>query len=130
MRHAQRAKDFALAECVERFVGQAFEDDAQNDEADVAVFGARTGSVGQRRGEGGLQKLFTSLGELEKLFVGGQAGAVREQHAHGDFAAARVIIVQWVCEFGDDGGDRGFEIEQSTLIEDHGHGGRRDDFGE
>jgi len=39
--HAERTENFALAECVERFVGQAFEDDAQNDEADVAVFGAR-----------------------------------------------------------------------------------------
>jgi len=67
----------------------------------MSLYSARaTGSVGQRRGEGGLQKLFTSLGELEKLFVGGQAGAVREQHAHGDFAAARVIIVQWFANSG------------------------------
>ena len=44
-RHAQRAKDFALAKCVKRFVGQAFEDDAENDEADVAVFGARAGAA-------------------------------------------------------------------------------------
>src|SRR5580698_10364925 len=38
MHHAERAKDFALAESVERFVGQTFEDDTENDEADVTVF--------------------------------------------------------------------------------------------
>ena len=121
----ERTEDFALAECVEAFVGEAFERDAENDEADVAVFGARAGSGGKRGGEGGLQKVFASLGVQKKLLVGGQAGAVREQHAQRDFAADCIA-----SEFGDDGGDRGFEIEQAALVEDHGHGGRGDDFGE
>ena len=91
MRHAERTEDFALAEGVERFVGEAFEDDAQNNEADVAVFGARSGSGFERSGKGGMQKLCASLGAQEEFFVGGQAGAVGEQHAHSDFAAAGVM---------------------------------------
>ena len=86
--HAERTEDFALAERVEGFVREAFEDDAENNEADVAIFGARAGSGDERSGERSLQKVFTSLGAKEKFFVGGQAGAVREQHAQRDFAAA------------------------------------------
>ena len=88
VRHAQRSEDFALAERVERFVGEAFERDAENNEADVAVFGAGAGGGGERRGESGSQNRFASLGTQEKLFVSRQAGAVCEQHAHGDVAAA------------------------------------------
>ena len=51
----EKPEDFALAEHVEGFVGEAFEDDAENDEADVAVFGARTGGGGKFRRERGLQ---------------------------------------------------------------------------
>ena len=55
---------------------------------------------------------------------------MREQHAHGDLAAARVILGQLAGEFGDDSSDRGFEIEQAALVEIHRHGGRGDDFGQ
>ncbi len=33
-------------------------------------------------------------------------------------------------EFRDDRGDRRFQIKQAALVENHGHGGRGDDFGE
>ena len=49
-----------------------------------------------------------------------------EQHVESDFAAANVII----SEFGNNCSDWGFEIEQAALVEDHGHGGRRDHFSE
>ena len=60
---------------------------------------------------------------------------MREQHAHGYFVPAIVIvvksaIVKLTAKFRDDRRDRRFEIEQAALIEDHGHGGRGDDFGE
>jgi len=130
VRHAERAEDFALAERVERFVGEAFEDDAENDEADVAVFGAGTGSRCKGCCEGGLQKVFAGLGAQKKLFVRRQAGAVREQHTQSDFAAAVVTLGELAREVGDDGGDRGFEIEQAAFVENHGHGRRGHDFGE
>jgi hypothetical protein len=102
-------------------------DDAENDESDVAVFGARTGRGGEFSDARCLQKFFASLGAQEKFLVGGQAGAVREQHAKRDFAAVCETIVG---EFRDDRRDRGFEIEKAALIQDHGHRGRGDDFRE
>ena len=33
-------------------------------------------------------------------------------------------------EFGNNGRDRGFEIKQAALVENHGHGGRGDDLRE
>ena len=46
VRHRQWGEDFAPAEAVERFVGQAFEDDAEDDESDVTVLGADSGICG------------------------------------------------------------------------------------
>ncbi len=40
-----------------------------------------------------------------------------QQHAQGYGAATRVVA----SKFGDDGGHGRFEVEQSTLVEDHGH---------
>ncbi len=110
VRHAERAEDFALAEQVEGFVGEAFEHDAEDDEADVAVVGPRAGAGGKWVGKGGSQKVLTSASAEEKLFVGGQAGAMRKQHAQGDSAAMVVIIGELAGEFGDNGGDRGLAL--------------------
>jgi hypothetical protein len=44
--HGERGEDFAQAEAVERFAGYAFEGDAEDDESDVAVFGADGGICG------------------------------------------------------------------------------------
>src|SRR5260370_37016389 len=40
---------------------------------------------------------------------------MRKQHAQGDSAAMVVIIGELAGEFGDNGGDRGFEIGQAAL---------------
>ena len=130
MRHAERAEDFALAEDVEGFVGETFESNAENDEANVAVFGARAGSGRERDVKGRLQKVFAGLGAQEKLFVGGQAGAMRQQHAQRDFAPRVVTIGELAGELRDDRGDGGFEIKQAALVENHRHGGRGHNLGE
>src|SRR5271157_67866 len=65
VRHSERTEDFALAEHVDGFVGEAFQGNAENNETDVTVFRARAGSRGQGNGEGGLQKVFTSLSPQE-----------------------------------------------------------------
>ena len=44
-----------LAENVKRFSGEALESKAQDDESNIAVFGAGGGICGERSGEGGLQ---------------------------------------------------------------------------
>ena len=54
--HAERPKNFALAEGIERFIGEAFESEAENDESDIAVFGARARGGSEFGREGGLQK--------------------------------------------------------------------------
>ena len=89
--HAERAEDFSLAEDIEGFVGQALEGHAEDDESDVTVFGAHAGGGGQCSGEGGLEKFVASLGSQVELFVGGQAGGVRQQFAQRYFASARVV---------------------------------------
>jgi len=53
---------------------------------------------------------------------------VREQHAEGHFLTAGVLFFV-EGEFGDYGGDWGFEIQQAAFIEEHRHGGGRDYFG-
>ena len=75
------------------------------------------------------RSLLASLGAQEKLFVSGQAGAVREQHAQSDFAAARIIVGSKApANSGTIAVTGSFEIEQAALVEDHRHGGRGDDF--
>ena len=54
--HAERSKEFALAEAIQRFIGDAFEGDAKEDESDVAIVGAGAGIGSERRGEGGLKQ--------------------------------------------------------------------------
>ena len=39
---------------------------------------------------------------------------MREQCADGDFGAALAMIVQSICEFGDDRGNGRFEVEQAA----------------
>src|SRR6185369_3650241 len=53
---AERVKDLALAESVERFTGEFFERVAEDDETDVAVFGTGPGGCFQRGRVGKPQK--------------------------------------------------------------------------
>ena len=117
--HPQWAEDFALAENVERFSGDAFESCAQHDESDVAVLGVRAGIGREGSGEGGSQQVFARARFEEQLLVGGQAGGVGEEHAEGDVAAARIGFAAGVGhEFGDDADYGGFQFEQAALVED------------
>src|SRR5271156_4436226 len=65
MRHTERTEDFALAGCVEGFVGQAFEGDAKEDETNVAVLCVRARRGDQVGGEGGLQQLSRGVDALK-----------------------------------------------------------------
>src|SRR5258708_15380582 len=59
--HPQRAKNFALAEAVKRFAGDALERSAQDDEADIAVFGAGAGIGGQKACESSAPKIISGV---------------------------------------------------------------------
>lgn len=126
VRHAEGAEDFTLAEAVERFVGDAFQSDAENDEADVAVLSAGAGIGGERGSECCGQEFSASFGAKEQFFVRREARGVSQQHPEGDVAAVGVCS----GEFGNDGSDGRFEIEQATLVEEHGHAGSGDNFGD
>src|SRR5258708_27258865 len=56
---------------------------------------------------------------------------MREQHVQSNFAPTGILFRFRRCgyELRNDGCDRGFEIQQSALVEEHRHGGRRYDFG-
>src|ERR1700683_1480248 len=118
--HAKRTKNFALAKHIHRFVSKALENDAKNNEPNVAIFKTAARRGGQLSRESALEKILTVVGVLKQFFVARQAGTVREQHAQRDFLASAVIG----NEFGDDGGGGSFEVEQAVLIEDHRHGSR------
>ena len=129
MDHTERRKDFTLAESIKRFVGEAFEGYAKDDESDVAVFsaGARVGC--QRRGEGGVQQVIAILRFQKQLLVSGKAGGMREQHSQGYIFSTKVG--HGVSEkFRNDRRDRSVEIEQPALIEQHCRGRSSHDFGE
>lgn len=65
MGHGEGAEDFALAEDVEGFSGDAFECCAENDESDIAVFGAGGGIGREGSGEGGAEQVFAGVGVQE-----------------------------------------------------------------
>src|SRR6202022_2447210 len=124
--HSQGTEYFALAETVQAFVSDTLQQDAENDKADVAVFGLRARICCQRGGERGCEQVF-SRGCLQKqLLVGGQAGGVREDNADGDVPAAGITP----SELGHDGDHWSIEVKQSAFVKDHGHAGRGDDLGD
>ena len=82
VRHPQRPENFALAETVKAFIGDTLQRDRQNDKSDVAVFGGRARIGRQRSGESRRQQFIPGLVFKKELFIRGQTGGVRQQHAH------------------------------------------------
>lgn len=124
--HGERAKDFALAEAVEGFVGEAFQGDAEKDESNVAIFGVGSGIVGERHRECCRKEFIAGAGAQEKLFVCRKAGRVGEEHAQRDLIAARVLT----GKLPDDRDQGHVEIEEAALVEEHRHGRGGQDFGQ
>jgi hypothetical protein len=74
-----------------------------------------------------VEKFVPRAGFEEEFLVRGQAGGVSQQHAEGDFVAA------WVFgfggeEFGNYCGDGRVEVQEATLVEEHGGGSGCDHF--
>ena len=127
--HAERGKDFAPAKTVERFVGEAFERNAEKNKSDVAVFGA-----GARIGASGVVKAACRNSSRVRAFRNNFSYAGRPE----EWSATCERLLRDGADpsrhlrnkFGNDGGDRSIEIEQSALVKKHRHGRRRHDFGE
>src|SRR5437899_10758663 len=58
MNHSEGTENLALAEGFERFIGDAFQSNTQDDEPDVAINGERAGLRDARGCEGRMQELF------------------------------------------------------------------------
>src|SRR5499427_9953287 len=117
VRHAERTENFALAEDIDRFVGQALECNSKDDETNVAVFRACTGIRGELSFKCGGQQLVASLGAKKELLICGQPRTVGKQHMQRHLIPVRIVA----RKFRDYGADGHFEIEQSTLIKTHRH---------
>src|SRR5712691_4554495 len=108
MNHSEGTENLALAEAFERFIGDAFQSNTQDDEPDVAVNGARAGIRGERDCEGRMQKFFWGVCLQEQLFIGGQARTVSQEHAQRDFFPSFIIAP---AEFRNNGNYRRLEVE-------------------
>jgi len=75
-RKAESGKDLMLAKLVQRLAGELFQRLAQQDKANVTVFGTRTGCGGERDLEGLLEQFVPIMGRLKELDIGGQPGGV------------------------------------------------------
>src|SRR5438270_9716825 len=64
---AERGKDLALAEAVERLAGETLQDFAQQDEADIAILGAGSRLGSERHLKGLLDQFIFIMGGLEEL---------------------------------------------------------------
>src|SRR6185295_17690018 len=81
VRHPQWTEELALAEAVESLIGNSFQCDAENNKANVAVFGSGAWICREWCGESGSEQVGFGLHSQKQLFVCGQAGGVRQQHA-------------------------------------------------
>ena len=107
MHHTEWTKDFALAETVERFIGNFFQRRTQDNEADVAVRSACARISSQRCDDGCMQKRVSRLSVQKEFFVGGQTGRVGQQHAHSYFRAPGIVC----GELRNDGCNRQVQIQ-------------------
>src|SRR6476661_463746 len=73
VRKIEFGEDLTPAELVQRLARELFQRLAQQDEADVTVFGAGTGRGGEWDAESLLEQLVLIMGGLEQLDVGRQA---------------------------------------------------------
>ena len=87
MSEIQFGEDLTPAELVQRLAGKLFQRLAEQDEADIAVFGVRAGIGSERDTESLLEQFILIMGGLEQLDIGGQAGGVCQKHPERDLAS-------------------------------------------
>src|SRR5664279_2498336 len=84
MGHPERSKDFLPRKEVERHASLAGQHFSQQDEAHVAVLGARARRGNQPRGKRGPNEFLARGGNLKQLLVSRQSAGVGKQHEQGD----------------------------------------------
>ncbi len=128
VRKIEFGEDFTLAELVQRLAGKLFQRLAQQDEANVTVFGARAGLGGKRDAERMVEQFVLIMGGLKELDIGRQAGGVRQKHAERDLAAGIFLSRAAFGEFRQQFDQWLVEFEQAAIIQDHAGGGCGNDL--
>ena len=88
--HAEWSEDFTLTKSIQRLVSDPLQQFAQNDESDVAVLGVDAGFGYEGNRKRCLQQFLAGVVLQKQLFVGGQAGRVRQQHTDSNGFAAQI----------------------------------------
>src|SRR5579864_1690908 len=128
VRKVEFGKDLTPAELVQRLAGKLFQRFAQQNEADVTVFGSGTGRGHKRDLESLTQQLVLIMGGLEQLDVGRQARGVRQKHAERDLAASVFLFRAAVSESGQKLDQWLIELQQAAIVQNHTGGGGGDDL--
>ena len=122
--HAERLEDAVVQEMIERLTGDGLDDEAEDVGAQVGVDEALPGAAGEIGGEHRGARLFGRASDAPEVTTRGEPGAVREELTNGDG------VLRATGECGKIGVNRGVEIELALVEQDHGRGGRPDDFRE
>ena len=114
---------------VKRFAGEAFDDFAEQDEAEIGVLDLLTGLMDQRLGHHAREDGIMSLRILIEIAMSREAGIVQQQHADGDARAPGGIGIGFCSRgpFGQKPRDEGASRSSSPLLDEHHHGSGCDD---
>ena len=121
-------EDLTLAELVQRLSGQPFQCLAEQDKADVTIFGARTGCGSERDAKSLAKQFVLIMGGLEELDIGGQAGGMGQKHAERYLAASVCLFQAAVGETGQKLGQWLIELELAAIVQNHAGGGGRNNL--
>src|SRR5664280_61212 len=130
MGHPERSKDFLPRKEVERHASLAGQHFSQQDEAHVAVLGARARRGNQPRGKRGPNEFLARGGNLKQLLVSRQSAGVGKQHEQGD-RLSRGLLMSWGPrhKIGEEVSQGNVQWQLSAFVQQHGHGGGSHDLG-
>lgn len=123
--HAEGGEDLGGGEFVERLLGDAVDDLAEEDEVEVAVKVVESGAADGGFGAGEGDAVGVALPFVAAAQTGGEAGAVGEELADGD--AGLVVVAGALGEIAD---HFFIEVEAALFDELQDGGGGGDDLGE
>ena len=129
MRHAQWRKDFLSRKKIQRQICFARQHFSEQDEPNVAVLGTRARRCDQPGRERRANQFFARLRELKQLLVSWQSTGVRKKHVNGDHFSRRLLMPRRQRhELRQESRQWRVKHQTATVIKQHRHSGRRDNF--
>src|SRR5260221_14739374 len=92
LRQIDFGEDLTLTELVQRLPGKLLQCFTQQNESDVAVFGVCAWGGSERDLKRLTQQIVFTMGGLEQLDIGRQAGRVGQKHAERDSPAGLFLL--------------------------------------